>query len=48
MGVACCMQLQILKEQSSQCIGILYTVLNFVSLKDSGSLQLFREQIFGL
>jgi hypothetical protein len=34
------MQLKISKEQSSQCIGI----LNFVYLKDSGSLQLFREQ----
>jgi hypothetical protein len=40
----CGMQLKISKEQSSQCIGI----LNFVYLKDSGSLQLFREQIFGL
>ena len=40
---ACGMRLKISEEQSSQCIGI----LNFVCLKDSGSLQLFREQIFG-
>ena len=43
MGVA---QLKISKEQ--QCIWILYCLLNFVCLKDSGSLQLFREPIFGL